>query len=83
MEFGLGGQIQPHIRYKLLNSCEIVSIRLRRRTETGLYGGEGGITRPLGARPSGRRQSRRSSRLRRSSNRPIEYRGFESTINNP
>jgi hypothetical protein len=43
MKFGLWGHIDPHIPTNQLNSCEIVSIRLRQRTETRLYGGEGGI----------------------------------------
>jgi len=42
-KFGLQGQIDPHILTNQLNYCEIVSTRLRRQTETRLYGGEGGI----------------------------------------
>ena len=33
----------PHIRRKQLNSCVIASVLQRRRTETRLFGGEGGI----------------------------------------
>ncbi len=33
----------PHIRRKQLNSCVIASALRRRRTETRLFGGEGGI----------------------------------------
>ena len=43
MKFGLWGRIDPHTQPNHLSSCEILLIRGRQRTETRLYGGEGGI----------------------------------------